>query len=227
VIGVPVVVVGIGLLLLRRALVGRIDPNRSYPRPPQELPGTPPALVPAGAADAGGDVQLVPARPFAPQMEDGWLAWRFSADAFAPQCCVCLGPYERDFATPLDTSANLRVPLCAACHRTIALRWWGYTLQCIAASVAVMGLVAWLVPGPDDVGRYVIWAFGGLVLSIVTLASIPRLRVMPYRLKGYDGHRGVGWLKFDNPDYTRRLAESVRWEPAAEPAATARATQIA
>lgn len=224
---VIIAVVGAGLILWRRALASAINPNRAYPRRPREMPGTPPALVAAGAPDAQGNVRLVPARPTEPPIDDGWLGWRFLADPFVPRCCVCLGPHEREFATPLDTPSNVRVPLCTACHWSIVRRWWGHTLQCIAASVAVTGVIAWLIPGPDEVGRYMLWVLSGLIVSIAALATIPRFRVRPYALRAYDANRGVGEIRFENPQYTQLLAESIRIGPAEAAAASPAAVSVA
>lgn len=204
------------LFVRRQILTRRINPNRDHPQRPQPIPGAPPALVPAGPPDESGAVLLVCAHPVEPDFENDWLAWQL-ADRFVRACCVCGGAHEREFATPVDSPRNLRVPLCTRCHRLIALRWWGWALGSIVAGIALSGLVAKLVPALDDVSRAILWVGLGLSVSVGAVMTIPRLFVLPYRMKMLDPRRLVVRLKFVNSEYTRRLGERLRQAGAGRP----------
>jgi hypothetical protein len=207
---------GGALLARRHVLTQRIDPNRDYPQHPRPIPGAPPPLLPAGPPDESGAVMLVCARPVEPDFEDDWLAWQL-ADRFVRVCCVCSGDHEREFATPVDSPRNLRVPLCTRCYRIIALKWWGWALGSIVAGIALAGLVAKLVPALDDLSRAILWAGLGLSISVSTVMTIPRLLVLPYRMRMLDPRRLVVRLKFVNAEYTRRLGERIRQAGPAHP----------
>jgi hypothetical protein len=90
------------------------------------------------------------------------------------------------------------------------LRWWAWALGGILASIALSGLVAKLVPALNDVSRAILWVGLGLSVSISAVTTIPRLLVLPYRMRMLDPRRLVVRLKFANAEYTRRLGERLR-----------------
>ena len=200
-----------GVLIVGRHLLGRrIDLNRDYPRRPRELPGTPPALVPATSTDLQGNIVVVPARPYEPQPRDGWLGWRFLVDRFVPDCCVCLAPHDHEFVPPLEPPGNLRVPLCAPCHKRIIHRWWSCALLCVMGSfIAATPILA--VKIDVAYANVAAWVGVAAMLSVASVAIIPWLRVRPYQVRGRDRNRFTGEIRFENLDYTRRLAKAMRW----------------
>ena len=208
--------VSAALLARRHMLTLRIDPNRDYPQRPRPIPGAPPAMVPAGPPDESGAITLVCGHSVEPDIDDDGLAWQL-ADRFVRVCCVCSGAHEREFATPVDSPRNLRVPLCTRCYRLIALRWWAWAMGSIVVGIAVAGLVARLVPALDDLSRPFLWGGLGLSVSAGAVMTIPRLLVLPYRWKMLDPRRLVVRLKFANAEYTRRLGERLRQAGPARP----------
>jgi hypothetical protein len=219
------------LAAMRWFLASRIDPNAGYPRYPEPLPGTPPALYAVAAPDGSTRYEL--ARPDdAPAPPGEWVQVQLMRCALPDACVRCLAEPERTFHTPLDSPSNLEAPLCRACDRSIRRRWWGWTAVTILVVPALCLPLLW-VPGADETGRWILWGIVALFATVFAVAGIPRWRVMPYRMRWVDRERGVVRLWFENPAYTRRLAQiyaameasiAVAPVPAVSPPPTARST---
>lgn len=202
------------ILLLRRSLRSRIDPNATHPRRPVVPPGTPPALVEHRDRKTGA-AHLVPAMPASADVGDRrnreWAVYRPGQVEFPNVCCCCLAPATTAFRPVLAVNAggDLPVPLCAQCSSRCAMRWWISLLVVAVASFAIAGLIALVGPGFDTVGRWaffgIIGSFGSLIGGVVIAGKMCR----PYKLRITDADRGIFRFAAEHPGFTAMLNEQI------------------
>jgi hypothetical protein len=211
------------VLLGRRHLRLRVDPNATYPRRPTPLPGTPPALV-VGRDPSTGQAAWVraesPAGADRPLPVD-WVTFRPGQLRMPAVCGVCLGTPTTVYRAPMpiDKGADLNVPLCGPCDGRCRRRWWVVCLAVAVGGAAVAIAPAWLYPSKALPGLpicvSVFAPLGSLVAGVVIAGRFAR----PYNLVTIDAGRGVYRFSADNPAYTARVAAAVRASgpPAAPP----------
>jgi hypothetical protein len=203
----------IWVLLIRRQLRHRIDPNVTYPRRPTVPPGTPPALV-EERDPRSGLVQLypVPSQPDGAAANSEWATFRPGQMQLPWVCCRCLAAAATVYRSPLqvDHNSEVEVPLCKMCSNELTGRWWRVVLMMTAGSLLFGGLLAVTVPSIDSIGRWFVFGiismFGALVGGVVAAARVCR----PYRLRVVDADRGIVRFSAKNPAYTGLLANQVR-----------------
>lgn len=210
----------VGVLLARRTLRRRVDPNLTYPRVPTVPPGTPPALV-ERSDPRTGETRLVPAPRRA---EVGrpveWATFRPGQLRLPAVCCLCMGAATTTYAPPMAVNdrSDLAVPMCRPCRRSRRRRWWlALTLTAVGASVVGGGLAA-VLPGSNATGRAILVTFAtgvGAIVGIVVAGRVAR----PYRLAVVDRDRSIVRFRATNPAYTDRVATEVRRSEAAGRAA--------
>ncbi len=201
------------VLLGRRQLRRRIDPNITYPRRPTVPPGTPPALVEERDPQTGDSCMV----PVAASNDDRmarskWAMFRPGQVQLPGVCCMCLSPAPTVYRSPLKVNDNsdVEVPLCEPCSAQLRRRWWLVAATVGAACVAVSAACAASFPHGDTVGRWglfgIIGFFGALIGGVVIASRVCR----PYRMKVVDADRGIVKFAASNPAYTAMLVEQVR-----------------
>jgi hypothetical protein len=201
------------VLLIRRRLRRRIDPNATYPRRPAVPPGTPPALVEQRDPDTD-ELHLVPVPNHDDDQADRseWAVFRPGHIQLPPACCMCMATASMVYRSPLKANENsdIAVPLCELCSALLRRRWWLAMLVVAGASLPSAGLLAAAVPGIDAFGRWflfgIIGFFGALVGGVVIAGRVCR----PYRMALVDRDRGIVRFAASNSSYTALLIEQVR-----------------
>lgn len=201
------------VLVIRRTLRNRIDPNATYPRRPTIPPGTPPALVEHRVPQTGEmQLTLAPSGEVERTVDPKWAMFRPGQVQLPPICCICLSPASTTYRSPLRVNENseVEVPLCKSCSRQLSRRWWFYVVAVGAASVALAGGLAIAAPSIDTVGRWGLFGitafFGALVGGVVIASRVCR----PYRITVIDADRGIVQFAASNPAYTAMIVEQVR-----------------
>jgi hypothetical protein len=198
--------IAISLLLFRRWLRNRIQPNREFPKEPGLPPGTPLALI---LDEATQNLRptfraFVPAEPF--------LDFQFGRHKLPPLCCECLqhGDEGRGYPVQVTRLVHFEVPRCAACAGTsnrqakrVSLVFIGLGLL-IGASVVVVMLMAsvelWIVLVSPLV------MFG---VTLVIASSVADARTAPAKVIGRDRSRGVVRLRFRNSAYVQVVTQQL------------------
>jgi hypothetical protein len=201
------------VLLGRRQLRGRIDPNITYPRRPTVPPGTPPSLVETRDAQTD-ELQLVPvpARDDSSMRVSEWAVFRPGQVQLPPVCCICLLAASTIYGSPLKVNehSDVEVPLCGACSARLRRRWWLALLVFAVAWIACTALMTMAVPGIDAVGRWCLFSIVGFLGALVGGVVIAGRVCRPYRLAVVDGDRGIVRFSASNPAYTGLLIEQVQ-----------------
>jgi hypothetical protein len=201
------------VLLARRSLRQRIDPNTTYPRRPNVPPGTPPALIEHRDSQTG-ELILVPVATRADQQVDDsdWAMFRPGQVQLPPVCCMCLSPAVTVYRSPLKVNerSEVEVPLCRSCGTHLSRRWWLAVVVVGAASITLAAGLAIGVPGGDALGRWLLFGiigfFGALIGGVVIAGRVCR----PYRMAVVDADRGIVKFAASNSAYTAMLVEQVR-----------------
>jgi hypothetical protein len=201
------------VLLGRRHLRRRIDPNITYPRRPTVPPGTPPALIEERDPQSG-DIRLVPV-PVINDDRASWSDWamfRPGQVQLPPVCCMCLSPAATVYRSPLRVNGNseVSVPLCGACRSHLRRRWWLVAVAVGAAAVVVSAACAAYIPYGDAVGRWGVFGMIGFLAALIGGVVIATHLSLPYRMKVVDADRGIVKFAASNPAYTAMLVEQVR-----------------
>lgn len=209
------IVPAVGIILLRKWLRSRIDPNRDYPFAPQLPPGSPPALV---RQETSGE--LVPAKAF-PSHEGvavDWFDFQIGRHQFPPVCCGCLGAAAagQGFKRTVTQTIQLDIPRCTDCAHDALRRsrriWWTTT-----ASGFVLGSAVLLCLNLES-AEFWIFLFFALVISLVLATFAAWTATAPVKLvSGGDRSRGVIRLRFRNAGYARVLSEHIAEPSAALP----------
>jgi hypothetical protein len=197
---------GMGLLLLRKGMRYRIQPNRHFPQPPKLPPGTPPALL---MDQASGE--LWPATPDASLINNGWLDFQIGRHHLPLFCCDCLKPAttEHSHRIPVSGPLHLEIPRCAACANKPlgASRLGWFIFAAIFLLVAGMAFVLWRY----DAGTSGVVNIGLIVLFLVAVPLIlMRVKIPgPVEAVIVDRSRGVVKLRFRNAEYGRIVAKQL------------------
>jgi hypothetical protein len=158
------------VLLIRRSLRHRINPNTTYPRWPTVPPGTPPALVEQRDPQSG-EMRLVPAAAREHQHRDHpeWAMFRPGQVQLPPVCCVCLAPATTKYRSPLkvNETSDVEVPLCSSCSGGLSRQWWRTFCIVGALSLIVAGGLAAAVPGVDAFGRWFLFGIIGFFTALI------------------------------------------------------------
>jgi hypothetical protein len=193
------------ILLHRRWVWSRIQPNRDFPLPPKLPPGTPPALL----LDSSNG-ELIPAKPTESSTSDTDDCCQFAIgrDRLPPCCCNCLQsaagtPYE----CQLTPAFRLDVPRCDACARSAS--WRAHKIGSLAF-VPIM-LVGMLVALSLELSPYGFWITAGIcfVISVGIAAGFASALTAPVKILGRDEFRGVFKLRFRNVEYARIAAKNL------------------
>ena len=227
-------VLGVGLtspvwvLLIRRRLRKRIDPNQTYPSRPRIPPATPPALVERRDRKTGKSY-LEPVDSHADEAthERPWAVFRPGQLKFPRVCCLCLAGASTTYSSPFKVNENseLRVPLCGECSSRLRFKWWLVAL--VSAGIAVMStaLVAEIVPGIDHLGRWFLFGTMALFATVFGVAIVPSRVCRPYRLGVVDADRGIVRFAARNSGFTELLVEQVRASDARASSPISRCTE--
>lgn len=222
--GLPTRMVMLGLLLAwlltplwvllgRRHMRRRIDPNATYPNRPVVPPGTPPALVEQRDPQTG-EIGLAPvaAHEEEPTDHPEWVTFRPMQFQLPALCCVCLAPAVTTYRPPMqvDQASEIAVPLCKPCSRRLWWRWWLVALGVVAAVLGVCALAAMLFPFGDPVGRWGLFGILGFAVALFAGVMIPARLCRPYRTQVIDGDRSILKFAARNPAYTALLAKRAR-----------------
>jgi hypothetical protein len=205
----------IWVLLLRRMLWQRVNPNATYPRPGPVPPGTPPALIETRNADTG-ELYLTPV-PRAEGTEAAvggveWATFRPGQVVFPEVCCVCLDGATTGYAVPfsVNSGSEVPVPLCPGCAWDLKKMWWLAAFVVGLLAAAISAGIALAIPKTDEVGRWILFTFLTVFAVPVAAAVIPAMICRPYRLRTVDGDRGVVRFRAKNPAYTQLVAQQAR-----------------
>lgn len=192
--------VAVSLLVLRRWLLNRIDPNRDYPLPPTLPAGTPDPLK---ANDETGELEVVRA---APADEDGSnveMIVQIGRFNFPDQCCACLDTEELAsvYGVTIGHGMEIGVPLCASCARRRKIRMWRAGILTSIALTALSALVLALMQ-LDEVAFSILLGAVIAVSSVVGVAVASRVDC-PLRVKVVDAPRGVLRIRFRSEKYAQ------------------------
>jgi hypothetical protein len=211
-IAAPIDLIAI-LLTARSLLRQRINPNVTYPRPPELPLATPPALV-LCSDPTTGLYELEPARQVAPPrgIDVKWLLLRPEQFRFPKVCASCLGSASTIYSSPFKVrqGSELSVPLCSECYTRIQIRWWLWAFTVAAMAIFIAGIAARSLPGIDLFGRWFLFSFVAFFAGAFGVASVPGRICRPYRLRVVDARRGILKFAAANPAYTAFLAEHIR-----------------
>ena len=206
------------VLLVRRQMRRRLDPNRTFPRWPTVPPGTPPALVEQRDAATGRTV-LVPApRPATPDDGGGGILLRPGQLDLPPVCCLCLAPATMLYLPAMATSHHgdsVAVPMCQPCRRRLRWRWWGAALVTAVVSIAGVGGLVFALPGGDAAGHWALFGAVGSVTALIASLVVAGVAVRPYRLQVIDRDRGISRFVPRSPAFAALVADRVRAADAA------------
>ena len=201
------------VLLVRRALRQRIDPNATFPRRPSVPPGTPPALVEQPDPQTGEIVLMpVPSRDDDRTEDREWATFRPGHVRLPPVCCMCLSAATTTYRSPLKTNehSEVEVPLCESCSAELSRRWWLAVFVVAVIAFALSGVLALSIPGGDAVGRWILFSLVGFFGALVGGVVIAGRACRPYRIRVVDADRGIVKFAASNPGYTAMLIEQVR-----------------
>jgi hypothetical protein len=198
------------ILPLRGRLLGRIDPNRTYPQRPVVPPGTPPAFLCRKDLHTGEeDFERVPNRyaglgPFA-----GWAVLRPGQTVLPDFCCVCMAPATTNFCLPFfwNDSSVIEVPLCASCAARIRRRLCLTSLAVVAVVAALSCLVALVFPEIGDKWIIVILA---AVVAVAGVLLLPKHLCCPYKCRILDVDSGIVVFQASSRAFMDLLIEQVR-----------------
>lgn len=158
----------------RRVELKDFGPNKNFPGPPHIPPLTPPALI-AAKHPVTGALGLKPVyRPAldADRTED-WATFEWKDFEFPPYCCVCLEKPTTLYRPPIDLAAEypykVHPPICQRCLAEAKKQWWLGTLGGLAVAFLFSGCVALWFWNFDTAKRQMIFGFGGLFVSIITI----------------------------------------------------------
>ncbi|MDB5292003.1 MAG: hypothetical protein JWL69_3244 [Phycisphaerales bacterium] len=201
------------VLLIRRQLRLRIDPNTTYPLRPRVPAGTPPALVEQRDPRTGKTCMIAVASQDDAQTDQfQWATFRPGQVRLPRLCCVCLDPGSTTYSPPLpvNESSDIAVPLCDRCSVRLQRRWWLTVFIIAGMSMVLGGFASTAVHGIDAMGRWiaftVIGFFGTVVGGVVIAGRVCR----PYRMAVVDRDRGIVKFAAANPVYTAMLVGQIR-----------------
>lgn len=200
------------MLVGRRLLRERINPNRTFPGLPVIPPGTPPALIKQTDRQTGEQCLVaVPRDEPAENSDIDWAIFRPGQFVLPLACCVCIGAATTYYRSPFQTAKNneIAVPLCETCQAGRKRKWRLGLLVGASTAIVSSGLLAILLPGADTRGRwaiFVIFAFFGSLVGSMTTAS---RWAQPYRIAIVDRQRGVFRFAAENPAYTAMMKHQV------------------
>ena len=125
---------------------------------------------------------------------------------------MCLSPAATSYQSPLQVNehSDVRVPLCQACSGRLTRRWWLALVAVSAASLALAGGLAVIIPGIDAFGRWFLFGMVGFLGAVIGGVVIAAAVCRPYRLAVVDGDRGIVRFAASNPAYTALLVEQIR-----------------
>ena len=199
-LGGPVAFLGMALtlLLLRRWLRSRIQPNRQFPHEPELPLGTPPALV---KDESTGDLQPA-VRASAPG--DAFLDYQCGRHVLPPLCCECLQPAEKDrgYSIHVTRLVHVEIPRCADCARKCNREW-----RRLSFIFAVFGLLVGsamvLLMARASAELWIILVCPLILVgaTAVLTSVVATARTAPAKVIGRDRSRGIVRLQFRNPDY--------------------------
>jgi hypothetical protein len=202
------------ILLIRRNLRMRVDPNHTYPGSPQLPLGTPPALVEKLDPKSGQPVlEPVANQPELPGNAGEWAVFRPGQIFFPPVCCFCLSQATKTYTAPFKVSHKdvvFSLPLCAACSKKLMIRWCLAALFILVVTLGGSGLLVWMIPGGDAFGHWMMFCILGLFAGLFGVAMFPNWICRPYRSKVVDSDRGIVKLAVKNQSYTDLLIEQAR-----------------
>ena len=202
------------ILLVRKGLRARIQPNQDYPSPPRLPHGTPPALVKDPSTG-----ELKPAAPRVSldgETETEGITFQVGRTELPPVCCECLAPaeYQSTYRYALRSSLKVIIPLCARCSR----RWSIRMGIAGAIGLALAAAIGWPVLSALELEEavFLLLLSGTVMTAAVLCAKVASWLVRPVRARVLDARRGVIRLTFHNRDYVNQVAthEGSRNHPA-------------
>jgi hypothetical protein len=203
-IGGPATFTGIAmtLLLLRRWLRSRIQPNRGFPQETRLPPGTPPALIMDEVTQSLRVALPTSAQP------DHFLDYQFGRHKLPPLCSECLQPSDegRGFGVQVTRLIHFEIPRCAACAEK-SDREWGRISRFSLLLVLLIGAAMVVLMVRASVELWIILV-SSLVLfgaTLVFISIVANARTAPVKLVGRDRSRGLVRLRFRNPAYVEAV----------------------
>jgi len=194
------------VLLIRRELRRRLNPNRSYPNGPPPPPGTPPALIEVIDPESGGKYLRAAPGAAASQYQNGhWAVLRPGKLNFPRVCCICLEDAPATYWAPvtMDNNSDISAPLCRPCLRRLRRKWWIILLDSVALSFVAGCLLVHGIDGLDDRTRWILTGFVTFVGAIVGVVIASSVLCRPYRMRIIDKDRGIMRFKAINPQFTQ------------------------
>ncbi len=194
------------LLLLRRWLRSRIQPNRDFPQEPTLPSGTPPALV---MDEATRDLR--PAK-LASTPADGCLDFQFARHLLPNLCSECLQTSSTDHVYPIRVTRLIQfvIPRCAECARKAARKSRGISLTVLILGLLTGGAMVLGMAGASvELWIIIDSSLLLIVLLLVLAAMVVAARTAPAKVVGRDRSRGVVRLRFRNPDYVKVVTHSL------------------
>jgi hypothetical protein len=202
------------MLLFRRWLRQRLNPNKNYPHPPPPpAPGTPPALMEYQDPE-NAQVYLRAILPAShdPHERDGWAILRWGQFAFPNVCCTCLELTHTTYRPPLllGNISEIAIPMCGPCRSRLRRFWWLLALLTVVLALAISYLISLEVRGIDEVGRWIMMGFLGLFGAVFGVAVLPSRLTRPFKIRWLDKRRSIARFKATNPVYTQFLIDRPR-----------------
>lgn len=204
---------GAAFLGAQKFLRGGINPNKILiDGKPSIPPGTPPALVDGkSVGEPAATLTPIPSALPEDQSDPEWVVYRANQKTLVPLCCECLGPPETTFNLPFTTGRVEPVPICNACRKKLAKRWYVHMAFLVPAAFILGGLGSLFGTDLDEFGKIMTAVIIGGVLAIFAVAWTES-RLKPYSFIQIDGERDVWKARFRNPAYTalikRKIGES-------------------
>jgi hypothetical protein len=197
-IGGPAACIGFGglLLLFRRWLRSRIQPNSKFPSEPRLPPGTPPALLLDEATQT-----LKPASSSRVTGED-ILDFQYGRSALPRVCCRCLQPSEDGKGYPIQIThlVHIEIPRCAACGDQAGRESKRISMLYFLAGSLINGFIVYLMVQQSLYSVIVVLSsLGLLAVTLVVMAFAADKQTSPVKKIGGDSDRGVVRLRFRNP----------------------------
>lgn len=190
------------LLVWRKWLRNRIQPNCDFPHAPKIPAGTPLAMIRNAET---GLLEAVP-RPVDPFTErNGWIVFQIGVNKLPAVCCRCVEPADPAFfyTQNMMEGLSLAIPFCRSCARSWRRRKWKTGIA-ITLSMIGVGYLIISSMNLDEVTYWCVW--GGAIVSAPFFgAFIAGWKTAPVRVRLVDQSRSIVSLSFRNDEYRKML----------------------
>ncbi len=185
------------ILVVRRWVRSRIQPNQDFPLVPCLPPGSPPALL---LDEEGGELRLA-VTCLQDQSAGGWHEFQLGREQLPFFCCDCMNAATpgHGYTATVTEAINLEIPRCAACANRSRRRWW--VVWVVTAAAALLLEYGILATSRLETSEFWI-VFVACSLVVLAFALwVAHAMTVPVKIRIVDRSRGILKLRFRNRDF--------------------------